>query len=153
MGKSLSFLAGAAVGAAAVFFLDPQAGARRRSVTRDKALSTAKSTADQAAGRAKHAAHQAQGAAASAKPSGPTTFDDVTLARKVEAEIFRSADAPKGGVSVNAENGVVFLRGEVADQEWIDRFGTLAEQVEGVAAVRNLLHRPGTEAPVAPGTR
>ena len=153
MGKSLSFLAGAAAGAAAAFFLDPDAGKRRRGMTRDKALSTAKSTASDAAGSAKHAAQQAQGAVASVTPSGTPSFDDVTLARKVESEIFRSHDAPKGGVSVNAENGVVFLRGVVADQEWIDRFAAAAENVEGVAAVRNLLHRPDTETPIAPGTR
>jgi osmotically-inducible protein OsmY len=155
MRNGVSFLAGAAVGAAAAFFLDPQGGARRRSTTRDKALATAKSTAQEAAATAKHAANVAQGAAATATPGtgGAESLDDVTLARKVESEIFRSPEAPKGDVSVNAENGVVFLRGKVADQAWIDRLGTDAGRVEGVKAVRNLLHRPGTEAPPAPGTR
>jgi osmotically-inducible protein OsmY len=77
----------------------------------------------------------------------------VTLARKVETEIFRAADAPKGSVSVNAENGVVFLRGTVDDRAWIERLGAEAKNVDGVEAVRNLLHLPGTEAPVAPGVR
>jgi len=67
----------------------------------------------------------------------------------VESEIFRAADAPRGQVSVNAENGVVFLRGEV-DREWIDRLGSDAERVAGVMAVRNLLHAPGTPAPTSP---
>ena len=79
--------------------------------------------------------------------------DDVTLVRKVETEIFRSAEAPKGSVSVNAENGVVFLRGVVEEREWIDRLGADAGKVGGVKEVRNLLHLPGTEAPVAPATR
>ncbi len=51
---------------------------------------------------------------------------------------------------MNAENGVVFLRGEVDDQAWIDRLGSEAAEVDGVQAVRNLLHRPGTDAPTAP---
>ncbi len=43
--------------------------------------------------------------------------DDVTLARKVESEIFRDADVPKGQINVNAENGVIVLRGEVEEPE------------------------------------
>jgi osmotically-inducible protein OsmY len=37
--------------------------------------------------------------------------DDAALARKVETELFRDADVPKGDINVNAEDGVVFLRG------------------------------------------
>jgi osmotically-inducible protein OsmY len=156
MGNPLTFLAGAAVGAAAAYFLDPQGGAQRRNETRDKALSKAKTGAGGAAGTAKQAAGKARGAVHSVAPSMPgrgEAPDDVTLVRKVETEIFRSADAPKGAVSVNAENGVVFLRGVVEEREWIERLGDETRKVEGVKEVRNLLHLPGTEAPVAPATR
>jgi osmotically-inducible protein OsmY len=155
MFNPLTFLAGAAIGAAAAYFLDPQGGARRRNEARDKALSQAKSRAGDAAGSAKQAAGKARGAVHSVTPSMPSKDepDDVTLAHKVETEIFRAADAPKGSVSVNAENGVVFLRGEVEQREWIDRLGEEAKKVDGVKEVRNLLHLPGTEAPVAPATR
>jgi osmotically-inducible protein OsmY len=154
MGRSFTFLAGAAAGAAAAYFLDPQAGAGRRNMGRDKALSTVKSGAGDVAGTAKQAAGKARGAVHAVTPSMPGgSPDDVTLARKVETEIFRSADAPKGGVSVNAENGVVFLRGVVEQRDWIDRLGDEAQKVPGVKEVRNLLHLPGTEAPVAPATR
>jgi osmotically-inducible protein OsmY len=154
MSKTLSFLAGAATGAAAAYFLDPQGGAQRRNQSRDKALASVKSTAGNATSATKQAAQAAKGKVVSAAPSVGKSEppDDITLARKVETEIFRDAGAPKGQVSVSAENGVVFLRGEVEDQTWIDRLGSEAEQVDGVQAVRNLLHRPGTEAPVAPGT-
>ena len=100
-----------------------------------------------AAGKAKGAV-----AGAASTATGGKDYDDVTLARKVESEIFRDADAPKGKVSVNAENGVVFLRGELDDPAWIERLGSEAEQVGGVKGVRNLLHAPGTPAPVAPAT-
>ena len=152
MGKPLTFLAGAAVGAAAAYFLDPQGGAKRRNQARDKAVSKAKTRAGDVAGSAKKAAGKARGAAPSMPGRGETP-DDVTLAHKVETEIFRPEDAPKGSVSVNAENGVVFLRGEVPDREWIARFEAEARKVDGVEEVRNLLHLPGTEAPVAPATR
>lgn len=150
MANSLTFLAGAAVGAAAAYFLDPQGGARRRNETRDKAISTVKSGASDAAATAKQAAGKARGTVHDTTPTMPgrgEAPDDVTLAHKVETEIFRSADAPKGAVSVNAENGVVFLRGVVEQREWIDRLGGEAKQVDGVEEVRNLLHLPGTEAP------
>ena len=152
----MTFLAGAAVGAAAAYFLDPQGGAQRRRETRDKTLSTVKSSAGDVAGSAKHAADTARAKVHEVKPSIPgkgEAPDDVTLARKVETEIFRPADAPKGSVSVNAENGVVFLRGVVEQRDWIERLGAEAEAVGGVKEVRNLLHLPGTDAPVAPGTR
>jgi osmotically-inducible protein OsmY len=156
MASPFTFLAGAAVGAAAAYFLDPEGGARRRHMTRDQAISKVKSGAGDAAGTAKQAAGKARGAVHTATPSMPgrgEAPDDVTLARKVETEIFRAADAPKGTISVNAENGVVFLRGVVDQRDWIDRLAADAQRVDGVKEVRNLLHLPGTEAPVAPATR
>jgi osmotically-inducible protein OsmY len=155
MSRTLAFVAGAAAGAAVTYFLDPQGGARRRHEMSDKTLSTVKtnvsSAASQATAQAGKVAGKAQAAARSAMPGHAEDLDDVTLARKVETEIFRPADAPKGQVSVNAENGVVFLRGEVSS-EWIERLGSEAQQVEGVKEVRNLLHAAGTPAPTAPGT-
>jgi osmotically-inducible protein OsmY len=75
--------------------------------------------------------------------------DDVTLARKVETEIFRAADAPKGQVSVDVQAGVAYLRGTVADEAWIERLADDAKKVDGITGVKNLLHRPGTPAPAA----
>jgi osmotically-inducible protein OsmY len=153
MARMVTFLLGAAAGAAGVYFLDPASGARRRNQTKDRALSKARQGKEQATKQATQAANKAQGAVHKATPSGSgEPVDDVTLARKVETEIFRAADAPKGRVNVNAENGVVFLRGEVDDPQWITRLGDEAARVSGVAAVRNLLHTPTTSAPTAPGT-
>jgi osmotically-inducible protein OsmY len=153
MARMVTFLLGAAAGAAGVYFLDPASGARRRNQTRDQALSKARHSADKAAKQATQAANRAQGVVHKVTPSGPSEpADDVTLAHRVETEIFRAPDAPKGRVSVNAENGVVFLRGELDDPHWISRLGDDAARVNGVAAVRNLLHTPATPAPTAPGT-
>lgn len=73
--------------------------------------------------------------------------DDVTLARKVETEIFRDAEVPKGQINVNAENGVVVLRGEVEEPELIRDLEEKTRNVQGVQEVENLLHTPGTAAP------
>jgi osmotically-inducible protein OsmY len=149
LGTGITLLVGAAAGAAAQYFLDGQSGRRRRNQARDQGLSKARQQAHEAARKVDNAAHHAKGAVASVIPHAPSELDDPALARKVETEIFRPADAPKGSVVVNAENGVVFLRGEV-DREWIDRLGRDAENVGGVKAVRNLLHPPGTPAPTSP---
>lgn len=76
----------------------------------------------------------------------PEPLNDPTLARKVESEIFRSAEAPKGRVDVNAENGVVYLRGEVDDEAAIEALVAATRDVEGVERVESLLHTPGTAA-------
>jgi osmotically-inducible protein OsmY len=154
MARMVTFLLGAAAGAAAGYFLDPSSGTRRRHQTRDQAFSKVRKRKEQATRQAHYAAGKAQGAVHKVTPPGPSEpADDVTLAHKVETEIFRAHDAPKGRVSVNAENGVVFLRGELDDPQWITRLGDEAARVPGVAAVRNLLHTPTTPAPPAPGTR
>jgi osmotically-inducible protein OsmY len=154
MKTGIALMAGAAAGAAAQYFLDKQSGALRRNTARDQAVSLARRQAHDVAAKADYAAGQAKGKVASMKPtpSDDRKLDelgDAALARKVESEIFRAEDAPKGKVDVNVENGVVFLRGEV-ERDWIERLERDAEQVNGVKAVRNLLHPPGTPAPTSP---
>lgn len=105
-------------------------------------------------GQLKYAAGKAKGAVATATPSMPGSdrlgdADDVTLARKVETEIFRAPDAPKGDVSIDVQAGVAYLRGTVADDEWIARLGDEAAHVDGIKGVNNLLHEPGKPAPAA----
>ena len=154
LGTGITLLIGAGAGAAAQYFLDSQAGRRRRNMARDQGLALARQRASEVVRKVDYAAGHAKGAVAAVIPHGSDShkhedLGDVGLARKVESEIFRAADAPKGKVSVNAENGVVFLRGEV-ERDWIDRLGDEAQRVAGVTAVRNLLHAPGTPAPTAP---
>jgi hypothetical protein len=77
-------------------------------------------------------------------------YDDVTLARKVESELFRPADAPKGSVSVNVQHGVVELRGEVKRPEDVKSLGAATARIDGVKDVHNLLHTPGSPAKHSP---
>ena len=87
------------------------------------------------------AAGKAKGAVSSV---GSKDYDDVTLARKVESELFRPADVPKGSISVNVNDGVVELRGELSDQKQIDELGDNARKIDGVKDVRNLLSTAGS---------
>jgi osmotically-inducible protein OsmY len=145
----LSFALGAATGAAAAHFLDPDSGRKRRNQARDQAASKASTAASVVTSQAHSAVGTVKGAASAVTPTRSEPMDDATLADRVRSEIFRAADAPKGSVSVDVQAGTVYLRGEVADQAWIDRLGADARKVEGIDGVKNLLHMPGTPAPPA----
>jgi osmotically-inducible protein OsmY len=145
-------LFGAAIGAAAAWFLDPNDGTRRRNTTRDKAMKFARQGKDQAAQQASYAGSTIKGKAHAAAPTtgrepAADRLNDPALRSKVESEVFRGADAPKGQVSVSVEYGIVFLRGEVDDRPTIDALGAATAGVEGVRGVENLLHTPDEPAP------
>ena len=140
-----SFVAGAAVAGAAAYLLDSSSGARRR----QELAAAARRRKHDVEGAAKGAQATAQGVVAKAQhatgggESAPP--DDITLARKVETEIFRPADAPKGQVNVQALDGIIELRGQVNDPAVIDDLEKRTRNVTGVRDVRNLLHLPGQQ--------
>ena len=137
----------AALGAALVYFFDPDNGRRRRKVTLDRLAGFARrhgrrlgrGVASEAHGLKQKATHRTE----EPKPQP----DDVTLARKVESEIFRGPDVPKGKINVNAENVIVVLRGEAKTHEMIEDLAKKAREVQGVRDVENLLHVPGALPP------
>ncbi len=150
MSRSITFLLGGAVGAAAMYFLDPRSGAARRDQASDQAAEqarTAAATAEQAVEKAQEVA--ADAGDSTPVESGPPNAPD--LKDRIESEIFRDANAPKGQVSVNVENEVVVLRGELESEALIAEMEERTRAVEGVTEVRNLLHLPGEPAPGAPG--
>jgi osmotically-inducible protein OsmY len=138
----------AAIGAGLAFFFDPANGKRRRKMTADRTAGFLRRS-----GRRTARARRGVSARVSAVKQKATHLreerkpqpDDLTLARKVETEIFRDEVLPKGRINVNAEEGVVFLRGEVDRPELIEDLGKAARNVQGVHEVENLLHLPGTE--------
>ncbi len=145
-------VAGLALTGALTYFLDAQNGARRRNEVQQRVealLRRTKRGVDQQAQQVQaQVASVGQQAAHPQSSQAPVT-DDVTLARKVETEIFRDADAPKGQVSVNAERGRVVLRGEVPSPDLIQKLETEARRVPGVSDVENLLHVAGTPPPTS----
>ena len=140
---------GAAGGATGAYFLDPQQGKRRRHVAFDRLMALARRGKAEGRRKAQYAAGVAKGTTAEAAGAGDgaESLPDPALADKVRTEIFRGEDAPKGDVNVNAENGVVYLHGEVDPPAERDRLETSARQVKGVRNVVNMLHGPGEPAP------
>ena len=144
-------IAVAGIGAGLTYFFDPDSGRRRRAEAGDRLRAFFRrrgSALDSLAGGARA---QAFGLVQKAKhrreqPKGE--LDDATLAQKVESQVFRDADVPKGRINVNAEDGVVVLRGEVERPELIQELEEKTRGVQGVKGVENLLHVTGTEAPM-----
>ena len=137
-------LIGAAIGAAAAWFLDPNDGTRRRNVVRDKTMKYARRGKEEAARKATYAGETVKGKATAAAPGAGREpagerLNDPALKAKVESEIFRDPDSPKGQVSVNVEDGVVYLRGELDDEAKIEGLREAAARVEGVRGVESLL--------------
>jgi hypothetical protein len=151
-----ALLAAFGAGTVAEYFFDREAGARRRHQARDRALAGLRRRSRDAVRRAKYLEGVAEGAAHKATHVLPHLGgereqpDDVTLAQKVESVAFRKARVPTGYVSVNAENGVVNLRGQLESEEQIEKLVEATRGVEGVKGVKNLLHTESTT--VAGGT-
>ena len=78
--------------------------------------------------------------------SGPPV-DEVALKQRVESEIFRDPQVPKGDINLDVRGGVVVLRGQVKQPEQIEVLERDVRRVPGVGRVENLLHVEGTPAP------
>ena len=107
---------------------------------------------DKAKAYAERYGGQLKGAATSATPGAGRApaeerLNDPALARKVESEIFRDGELPKGDISINAEYGVIYLRGKVDSEDAREELAKRARAVEGVRAVENLTHLPSEAAP------
>jgi osmotically-inducible protein OsmY len=132
------------------YFASPRQGRRRRKMAVQRTAGGARHAVRAGRRTARHAVSELRGAGQRAlhpqsRQSPPA--DDITLAHKVETEIFRPADAPKGTVNVNAVDGVVFLRGVAQTPEQIRDLERQVQSIPGVKKVENLLHVPGTPAP------
>jgi osmotically-inducible protein OsmY len=154
----LKLLFGAALGAAAAWFLDPNDGTRRRNVVRDKGFKYMERAKGQAGQTVSYAGSAIKGKASAVAPGtgrepAGERLNDPALAAKVESEIFRDADAPKGRVSLSVEDGIVYLRGELDDRSQIEKLAEAAGKVDGVRGVENLLHTPGEPAPMKDESR
>jgi hypothetical protein len=142
----------AVVGALLAYAFDPERGRGRRVQTLDRTAGSLRRTGRQAERLARSVGATAAGWGARASHlSGETEpVDDTALAHKVESKLFRDPDIPKGRINVNAENGLVVLRGVANDAAQIVTIEAKVRSIVGVRDVRNLLHLEGTPAPKEP---
>src|SRR5206468_2952556 len=120
------------------FFFDRRHAALRRHTARERAIAALRRRSRDAVKRAKYLEGVAEGVAYRTAPAVPGVGahkdppDDLTLAQKVESIAFRQARAPKEHVSVNAEHGVVFLRGRLESEDQIEELVRATRAIEGV---------------------
>jgi osmotically-inducible protein OsmY len=139
-------------GLAAMFFLDPDRGTRRRALARDRTAGLIRRAQEVSARLQRRVVSDAYGA--SQRLTHPaltqdTPPNDAALAQKVMTELFRDRHVPKGSINVSAENGIVQLRGQVEHPEQILEIEGRVRRIPGVADVEVLLHLPNTPAPTS----
>jgi gas vesicle protein len=148
MRKLLSALLGATVGAAAAFLFDPDRGRARRARLSAQSAGVLRRGLRGAGRQGRLLAAQASGSIAalrsSAQPGEPA--NDATLKDRVESALLRDQSIPKGSININAEQGIVVLRGEVQSEDLRTGLESRAAEVRGVWYVENLLHLPGEPA-------
>lgn len=140
-------LIGAAGGAAAAYFADPDRGRARRAQASDQIGAAMRDGLETVEQQIDYQAGQAKGAVAERVDLGQDDYDVRTLQHKVESEVLGHVDVPSGEIVVSAQDGTVTLRGPVPTQDRIDEIVRRTGEVDGVEAVHDELHLPGEPAP------
>jgi BON domain len=146
----VSVLTGAIVGAAAAYFFDPERGRARRALLADWLGARTRrgwSAVNQLGARTSSSAAAFPQRMVQLRSMRPRPADDLTLRDRVESEVFRDAELPKGQINFDIESGVVTIRGQVDNAYQIANVEKAVLKVPGVAGVENLLHVDGTPAP------
>ena len=140
-----------AAGVALGFFLDPRNGTQRRHSLRDRVKATLRRRVRGLERQTRYEAGKVAGITHRiAHPQHePAELDDIGLVHKVESELFRDRSIPKGRISINADRGIIVLRGQLDDAQDIERVEREVRKVAGVRDVDNLLHLPGAPAPAS----
>ena len=128
------------LGAAAVYFLEPARGRRRRHLVTDKIIHSGHVATDAIGVTSRDLANRARGALAVARNAlTEDDADDIVIADRVRSELGRVSSHP-GAIEVTVDNGLVTLSGAVLDHE-ADKLVDRVHGVRGVTDVVSLLER------------
>ena len=130
--NTLSRLATAfAAGAAAMYFLDPTAGRRRRALVRDRGVAARHDLGDYARTTGKRATDHLHGVAAEARAyMDDHPVSDQQLHDQIRTRLGRLVENP-GDVSVHVQDGHVVLMGSASTAE-IETLATSVAAMRGV---------------------
>jgi osmotically-inducible protein OsmY len=127
-----------AAGAAAMYFLDPVRGRRRRALVRDRGEAVRHDLESFARARSKRAADHLRGAIARTRAAAASEpVDDERLHDRIRAKLGHLIEHPSA-VEVAVQDGRVVLSGRV-DAEEIDDLLDAVRSMLGVAGVENRL--------------
>ncbi|MFW5748292.1 MAG: BON domain-containing protein [Chloroflexota bacterium] len=134
----LLHILGIVIGAALMYYFDPQLGRRRRSLLGDKMASAQNSATAGAEAMAKDVSNRSRGAAVEmARRVAPKDVSDHTLAERVRSEMGRYVSHP-GAVEVAVDSGVVTLSGSILANE-VQPFVKQVKAMPRVEKVENAL--------------
>jgi osmotically-inducible protein OsmY len=138
---TMTLLAGAGIGAALMYFLDPDRGARRRHLAADQAVSML-NTGQREAGKAmRNARNHARGMIAETRGRlGSGNVDDDRLLARVRAELGRQVERVND-IDIVVEGGTVTLHGNLPPTD-ASRVAQAVERVRGVQRVDSRLTNP-----------
>ena len=138
MGTLFRIAAAFAAGAAAMYYLDPDTGRRRRALVRDRGVAARHDLEDYASATSRRAADQLQGAAARTRSRvSREPIDDEQLHERIRSKLGRVVERP-GDIEVQVRDGYVVLSG-IAEEEEISQVLSTVAAIEGVEGVDNLL--------------
>ena len=145
MKDAVLFLAGAAFGAGMMYALDPDAGRRRRALTRDQLTKARMKTRETASATARDLLNRSYGFMAVARSRlFETDVEDEVLEQRVRSKFGYVVRNPSA-IQVRVESGRVTLTGALRADE-VDQLVEEVSAVRGVRAVENHLdvhHEPG----------
>lgn len=139
-------LFGAAFGAVLAYLFDPRAGRGRRAKLADQAAAGMRDAAEETGRQARYQAGRMKGAAheglEAVMPEEPLALDDATLLQKVRSEALGPSGLAMGNLEIHVDDGVVIIRGDMAEPGAGAELEERVRAVRGVTGVRNeLTHR------------
>jgi osmotically-inducible protein OsmY len=143
----MKFLSGLAVGAAAMYVLDPVKGRSRRAVLRDRSRSAMRTRRRRADQRARDHANRELGEQARARGAGkfhPT--DDRSVELHLH-QLLTELDVDTSDITVEVHEGLVRVRGQVRSEDDRARVLSIIGGSRGVRSIESLLHLPDEPAP------
>ncbi len=152
MARIMRWGPGIAAGAALMYFLDPERGRTRRVRTKDQAFAIARRSARKAQQRIdtarEYGRDRARGMAHEMRhPHGVAPDNDRTLVDKIRSEVLGGPHYSGKTINVDANEGVVTLRGQLQHPDEIRKLRDTVAAIPGVREVQSFLHLPDTPAP------
>jgi hypothetical protein len=139
-----------ALGATAMYFLDPVRGKARQKLLRDKMIGWSNCASDRLRKTAQHAANHAVGFAAETRARlAPDCADDHTISERVRSALGRVASHPKN-IEVTVHDGIVTLCGCALRNE-VQNIVRTVSRTRGVLGVENQLETGDRREPASQG--